>query len=366
MRLTVLIILYLISHLAHGQSCVPGRWFNGTTCVPCPRGTYCPGGNPAPKINCPAGSFQSGPGQSACIPCNVGSFAAVDSSVNCTTCPAGKYQPDPGQTSCIDCGVGTYQSETGQTSCLECDGGTYQPGTGAASCIDCAAGSYQPNVGTISCILCPSGTYQNNTGQISCINCPAGSNSAEGSDELTDCNIIITPVRLVAFDAKTFAKGVWLTWETAEEVNAAFFAIERSQNGRDYKMIGQLRAAGNYVGSTHYYFTDSVPAAGVNYYRLRQVDRDGKYWISPVRQIQYISRSGVSMYPNPAVSQIQISHPTEVIQQVAFYGASGAQVMRENLGVRVKNLDISRLQPGIYMMEVIIDGKRYMEKVIKQ
>lgn len=400
MRLTVCVILYLLSHLAQGQNCAPGRWWNGSACVPCPRGTYCPGGNPAPKIKCTAGTFQSGTGQSSCIPCNVGTFSAVDSAINCAECPAGQYQPDPGQTSCLSCAVGSYQSETGQASCLECDAGTYQPGTGASSCINCAAGTYQPNLGTtacidcaagtyqpsqgatsciecaagshqpdsgtISCILCPAGTYQNLTGQANCINCPINTNSLEGSDDISDCNIIITPVRLVDFQAKSFARGVWLTWETSQETNSAFFAIERSQNGRDYRMIGQLKAAGNYNGSTHYYFTDSVPAAGANYYRLRQVDLDGKYWISPVRQVNFISKSGVQIYPNPVRTQVLISHPTEIIEQVAFYGQNGAQMMRLLVGVRTQTVDLSKLAPGLYMMEVMVGGKRYMEKVIKQ
>jgi hypothetical protein len=70
-------------------------------------------------------------------------------------------------------------------------------------------------------------------------------------------------------------KYVILNWQTAQEINTSHFIIERSANGTDFSSIGKVSASGNNSITKDYLYTDTKPAKGTNYYRLKMVDADG-------------------------------------------------------------------------------------------
>ncbi|HSK11912.1 MAG TPA: hypothetical protein VK907_01800, partial [Phnomibacter sp.] len=84
-------------------------------------------------------------------------------------------------------------------------------------------------------------------------------------------------VSLLDFNGMLRSKAVELTWRTTMEVNSLRFEVYRSADGANFRSIGSVDAAGNAVGEKAYRFTDHVPAAGANYYKLKQVDKDGSY-----------------------------------------------------------------------------------------
>jgi len=93
---------------------------------------------------------------------------------------------------------------------------------------------------------------------------------------------------------------VLLNWSTQNEINNDYFEIERSSNGNSFSKIGNANAlTGN--GELHYSFTDNIPLNGYNYYRIKQVDKEGNYQYS---SIQRISLGDIvkrwNLYPNPA------------------------------------------------------------------
>ena len=110
------------------------------------------------------------------------------------------------------------------------------------------------------------------------------------------------PVELVSFQGKAAGNRVQLSWETAWERNADYFQVERSQNAAEFGAIGQVKAAGDVTQKQFYGFTDEQPAVGPNYYRLRQVDRDGS--------VQYSKIIAVTSQPDsPAI--LVLGNPTE-------------------------------------------------------
>ncbi len=91
----------------------------------------------------------------------------------------------------------------------------------------------------------------------------------------------VLPVQLLTFDAALDEKSVLLRWVTASEINNDFFQVERSRDGINYETIGKMQGAGTINSLNNYEFSDAeLPAgmigASVLYYRLRQVDYDGK------------------------------------------------------------------------------------------
>ena len=109
------------------------------------------------------------------------------------------------------------------------------------------------------------------------------------------------PLKLVSFAATKRAKYNLVKWQTASENNTDYFAIERSTNGKDFSPIGTVKAAGYSSENRNYNFIDDNPplSIGTLYYRLKMVDKDGKFTYSSVRLVE---KGGevVTILPNPS------------------------------------------------------------------
>lgn len=96
------------------------------------------------------------------------------------------------------------------------------------------------------------------------------------------------PVELTSFTASLLEPHVELNWETASEENADFFAVERSEDGKDFSQVGSVQAAGNSDVPLQYRFVDEQAAkrfSGSLFYRLRTVDFDGSYEYSDITSV---------------------------------------------------------------------------------
>src|SRR5205823_3492601 len=99
------------------------------------------------------------------------------------------------------------------------------------------------------------------------------------------------PVSLVRFSAKENNGSVLLEWATASELNNDYFMIEKSTASKmltdnSWRNIGRVSGAGNSTAMHAYNYTDDEPLAGAAYYRLKQVDYDGKSTYSPVQFVK--------------------------------------------------------------------------------
>ncbi|MFM9943965.1 MAG: T9SS type A sorting domain-containing protein [Bacteroidia bacterium] len=136
-------------------------------------------------------------------------------------------------------------------------------------------------------------TYSNYTGTFS----PFGINGNGGP----------LPVSLLYFDAKKINNLGNLLWATASETNNDFFIIEKSKDDRIYYSIGKITGTGNSQQIIKYEFVDSNLCGGINYYRLKQIDYDGKVYSSAKTFIQNeFPQSEINIWPVPATNQITI------------------------------------------------------------
>jgi hypothetical protein len=92
---------------------------------------------------------------------------------------------------------------------------------------------------------------------------------------MNSCNTTL-PVELVSFTGEVTETGVWLNWTTASEINSDHYSIERTEDLMTYTTIGSLSAAGNSSTNNEYTFRDEHAPVKELYYRLKQVDFDGK------------------------------------------------------------------------------------------
>jgi hypothetical protein len=111
------------------------------------------------------------------------------------------------------------------------------------------------------------------------------------------------PVELTRFTAERQGNNGWLRWATASEKNNDHFVVESSTDGLTFRQLGQVTGHGTSVQPQEYSYTDANLAryaAGVVYYRLHQVDKDGAESFSPVRSVGVpMSGFAVAPLPNP-------------------------------------------------------------------
>jgi hypothetical protein len=109
--------------------------------------------------------------------------------------------------------------------------------------------------------------------------------SASGSFSFITTSFEVMPVRFVSFNVAKVSNGISVQWATAEEINADAFQIERSEDGKTWRTIGKVKAAGNSTNIQSYSFTDKTTLNNIAYYRIRQVDIDGKFVFTDIKTV---------------------------------------------------------------------------------
>lgn len=173
----------------------------------------------------------------------------------------------------------------------------------------------------------------------------------------------LLPVTMGKFDAALFNNTARLDWTTVAENNNKGFNIEKSANGTDFSRIGfvsTLAIDGNSKLPLNYSFTDNNPGRGRVFYRLQQLDRDGKTTYSDVKWVQAEITAPLTAFlrGNPIASEFSISITSKEKSKVniALVNASGAvlQSHERNLdaGETIVNLPASQLPKGLYFVTI--------------
>lgn len=185
-------------------------------------------------------------------------------------------------------------------------------------------------------------------------------------------NTTSIPVELMSFKAFVKNNANALTWVTASERSNAAFDIERSNNGLDFQVIGTVKGAGTSAKVTTYNFSDDAPLP-LSYYRLRQIDFDGKETPS---KILTVTRTGAGkvvlnkLYPSVAHDVLTLDMTANGTTNVSIYDAVGRLVVSKQLGdvsgAIIEPLNINGLANGVYMLNVQSGGVRLMQRFVKQ
>ena len=105
------------------------------------------------------------------------------------------------------------------------------------------------------------------------------------------------------------------------------------------------------------------PLQGLNYYRLKMINRDGSFRYSPVRKINF-DKDDITVYPNPVVnSRIFIASSANVISAV-LYDAAGKTIRTFKLQGRNNTLDLTGIAKGIYQLKIFTDTSVHTQKIM--
>ena len=177
--------------------------------------------------------------------------------------------------------------------------------------------------------------------------------------KITFSNVVL-PLQLVDFTIFNEKAQVRMSWKTENEVNTSHFDLERSSDGANYESIGQVVSSNSSTGG-NYSFADQLPLTGISYYRLKQVDADGKYVYSRALTVNRTSSNIITILPNPASDYFRINSTTSEKLYVKIYSVDGQLMVAGNYASG-EQISISKLRTGMYV--VFINNKPY--KLIKQ
>ncbi len=168
------------------------------------------------------------------------------------------------------------------------------------------------------------------------------------------------PSKLLSFEgAKTGRYNNNLLWKTASQINTDFFALERSSNGVEFTTISNVKAAGNSTDVNSYSVNDNNFTPGLNYYRLKMVDKDGKFEYSKTIAIKDADKAtDISIYPNPVETSLNVKIISIVSEklQLKVTDMQGrvitTSILNVNAGMNSASIETSNLPKGNYLLTV--------------
>jgi hypothetical protein len=184
------------------------------------------------------------------------------------------------------------------------------------------------------------------------------------------------PVKWLTFNATKIDKNnIQLAWSTASETNNNGFEIERSFDAKNFTNIGFVKGAGTSNKLNNYSFIDANSNGFDVYYRLKQIDFDGKFNYSNIVKISNTDNGTfdiINVQPNPFDNElnIKVNSVSDKNIQLLIYDSKGALISERNvsaiLGLNTINIDNANgLPKGFYVLKVTQGGMTKAVKLVK-
>lgn len=180
-------------------------------------------------------------------------------------------------------------------------------------------------------------------------------------------NVTPLPSVLGSFSVDKVNNTAILNFTTLTEINSDYIGIEHSSDAFKFNILDKITAKGNSSTPTNYNFSHFNPINGINYYRLKLVDKNGKYDYSEIRKIDFSSKlSSTNIYPNPIIDgKLNIDLGEEINEAIDFSIADmqGKIVKRGLLVNRQQTIQVNDLLQGTYVLKV---GSTFSTIILKK
>ncbi len=194
-------------------------------------------------------------------------------------------------------------------------------------------------------------------------------NDIKSWDEITKpVSLSVLPLSLLDFTATLYQNKSLLKWTTTDEINTSKYEIENSNNSIVWKTIGSVTSQ-NAAGIHSYNFIDENHQYSLNYYRIKMIDKDGRFKYSPIRTIDVNKINATFVIaPNPATTSAKIYCNTGISNAtICIYDAQGKEVYRNNYnGILLNKFDLNTniLSSGTYVVSIKTADSMYNLRLI--
>ena len=176
------------------------------------------------------------------------------------------------------------------------------------------------------------------------------------------------PISLIDFTAKAEGNRAKLTWQTASESNNKEFIIYRSSDDQQFIEIGKVDGKGTTSITSNYSLHDKQPLNGNNYYKLVQVDSDGRTTELGIRFLTFkLQLSSLNSFPNPTEGKITVHFDANKYKVLTITGIDGRVLQTKTLkpNEAIVELDLAGYSKGIYFLKLNGNGISDVQKVMK-
>lgn len=184
----------------------------------------------------------------------------------------------------------------------------------------------------------------------------------------------ILPLKLISFTGSINNRKVLLYWKAENEQDVEKYVIERSKDAVNFEQIGE--ESSNHSSSSNYNHEDDLTGYNIRtvYYRLVQVERNGKKEYSKLVQFKFDDEfTKLSLYPNPFVDQVSLKLFVDAEQTgvVSIYDAAGKQVKQQLVSLTkgtntLKIENLGKLLSGIYTLKIRLASSLVTEIMLKE
>ncbi|RRN76904.1 T9SS C-terminal target domain-containing protein, partial [Pseudoxanthomonas sp. SGD-10] len=166
-------------------------------------------------------------------------------------------------------------------------------------------------------------------------------------------------------------QGAELKWSVASEQTNSRYEIHRSKDGVIFETVAVVKGSAGQAGLNTYVYLDQHPFDGTNYYRVKEIDADGKYVYSQIVSLDFsaLAEENLVVYPNPADKFVSIKGYFQENTTVTIIDVSGKIVKYINFSPYDSlGIDVSDLKSGVYIIEVrkvdnkLIKSSKFIKK----
>jgi Secretion system C-terminal sorting domain len=215
-----------------------------------------------------------------------------------------------------------------------------------------------PN-GTYTIINLTSGTV---SGSFATTNLPVGYSVLVNATNVQLVRSGALPLTLISFSGSKQNNDALLQWKTANEINVSAFEIERSVSGQSFNSVGAVPAGGNfytYIDAGIFSSTDKV------FYRLKSIDKDGRFTYSAILRLSKQTSTTVTVYPNP-VNDVLTINGLKQNGTLKLYDVSGKLLQQQKVSAQTITMSMSGYAKGMYLLQYQTEGQIINQKISKQ
>ncbi|MBK8278624.1 MAG: T9SS type A sorting domain-containing protein [Saprospiraceae bacterium] len=175
------------------------------------------------------------------------------------------------------------------------------------------------------------------------------------------------PIQLTSFDVRLLHNTPLVEWTTMSELNNAYYSLERSSNGSDFKEITRIYGHGTTDRQNHYSYTDYNASNGLNYYRLTQVDLNGNYTTYHTISV-FVPVEDFSVFPTFFSQEVTLQMPLPYDKPAAWvlYDAFGKTIRAGVLRSQpIQQIALPGIQTGTYILTIVFEEGLKSHKLIK-
>jgi hypothetical protein len=173
------------------------------------------------------------------------------------------------------------------------------------------------------------------------------------------------PLTWLDFTAQPKGKKVALQWKVANETNLSHYEVEHSADGRNFIKLLDVPASRLSAINKTYDQLHGFPVSGNNYYRIKQLDLDGRTSYSSTKLVKMEEVDVVTISPNPASALVAVK-AASTMKTIQVFNSTGQLMLSVKPGTTFYNLDVSRFAAGIYSVKIETGNSVITQKLVRE